>query len=131
MMKKVFAISLLSLTAACASITGPSKQQVKVDTVPSGAEVRIENQVQTTPAVFTLKGKSDYTVIADKDGYKTSTGVINGEPRIMASIVGNIFNLTGIIGVGIDYLGTGAAYDLDDSVTIPLRPINETVGNNS
>lgn len=128
MMKKVFAISLLSLTAACASITGPSKQQVKVDTVPSGAEVRIENQVQTTPAVFTLKGKSDYTVIADKDGYKTSTGVINGEPRYWATIGGNILWL--IPGFAIDYL-SGSMYNLDDSVTIPLRPINETVGNNS
>jgi hypothetical protein len=123
MIKTVLAVVAILLTSACASVTGPGKQQVKVETVPPGAEVRINNQVQTSPAVFTLKGKSDYTVIAEKDGYKTSTGVINGEPRIMASVFGNILWL--IPGLAIDYLATGAAYDLDDRVVIPMRPENE------
>jgi hypothetical protein len=121
-MKKTAALSLMLLSTACASVTGPGKQQVRVDTVPQGAEVRVADQVQTSPAVFTLKGKGEYTVIAEKEGYKTSTGLINGEPRIWASVVGNIFNLTGIVGVGIDYFATGAAYDLDDSVVVALRP---------
>jgi hypothetical protein len=128
MMKKVFAVSLLSLTTACASITAPSKQTVVVDTVPSGAEVRIDNQVQTSPAIFTLKGKSDYTVVAEKDGYKPTAGVINSEPRLLATIGGNILWLP--VGVAIDFL-TGSMFKLDTNVSIPLRPIDQktTKGN--
>jgi hypothetical protein len=113
-------ISLISLTN-CASITGPSRQPVKVNSVPSGAEVKIGGKTVVTPAVVDLKGKSEYIVTAHKAGYNDTTDVLGSEVRILASVVGNIFNLTGIIGMAVDFLGTGAAYKLDPEVNVQLH----------
>lgn len=120
-MKKLLVTALLSMSLiSCASITGPGNQQVKIETTPPGAEIIVDGQTQVSPALVTLKGKSDYTVMARKDGYRDAYGKINGEPRILAGVVGNIFNLTGIIGMAVDFLGTGAAYKLDNNVSLVL-----------
>ena len=120
-MKKLFAIFALVAMTGCASIVNESRQAVRVNTQPQGAEVTINGETKVSPAVFQLKGKSDYVVMAEKSGYRTSTGRIDSEVRILPAVVGNIFNLTGVLGMGVDFLGTGAAYDLDDEVTVKLR----------
>jgi len=38
----------------------------------------------------------------------------------MAGIVGNVFNLTGIIGMAIDYVG-GSFYKMDKTINIKMR----------
>jgi len=124
-MKKILTSSLLTISVViltnCASIVGPTHQQVKVDSQPQGAQVFIGGKTVTTPAVVELKGKSEYYVTANKDGYKPASDVLNGEVRILPAVVGNIFNLTGAIGMAVDFFGTGAAYKLDESVNVKLQ----------
>lgn len=117
-------MALLVLTN-CASITGPSRQQVKVTSVPAGAEVKIGNHTVITPGVVEVKGQSEYTVVAHKDGYRDTTTVLGSEVRILASVVGNILNLTGVLGAAVDFLGTGAAYKMDKEVNVQLQPITQ------
>lgn len=111
----------LLTTTGCASITGPGRQPVKINSTPQGASVFVGGRTATTPAVVELKGKSEYFVKAEKKGYKDSTDVIGSEVRILPAVVGNILNLTGIIGVAVDFLATGAAYDMDDEINIKLE----------
>ena len=119
---KVFStFAVVMILSGCASITGPSKQPVKINSDPQGAQVSVGGRTVTTPAVVELKGKSEYYVTATKPGYQTGNDVISSEVRILPSVVGNILNLTGILGMGVDFLGTGAAYDLDDEINLELQ----------
>jgi PEGA domain len=121
-MKKIlFTAALVTLLASCATITGQGNQAVKINTTPQGADVIIDGQRSTTPAVVTLKGASGYPIIAKKEGFKDGYGKVNGDVRILPAIVGNIFNLTGIIGMAVDFFATGAAYKLDQEVNIDLK----------
>ncbi len=122
-MKKVFiySIALLPLILSnCASILGYSNQNVTIKSEPSGAEVTVDGMVVITPATIQLKGKREYYISASKKGYRTTPGKINGEVRIASGIVGNIFNLSGIIGLGTDFFLTGAGYKLNNNVNITL-----------
>ncbi len=122
-MKKISILSIVSILvlAGCASITGQSRQSIKIDSNPQGARVEVGGQTITTPAVVDLKGKSEYVAVATKPGYDSTTKVVGSEVRILPAVVGNIFNFTGIIGMAIDFFGTGAAYELDKSVNIDLQ----------
>ena len=122
-MKRVSILSILSILvlAGCASVTGPSRQSVKIDSNPQGARVEVGGQTLTTPAVVDLKGKSEYIAVATKSGYDSTTKVVGSEVRLLPAVVGNIFNLTGVIGMAIDFFGTGAAYKLDNNVNIDLQ----------
>jgi hypothetical protein len=104
----------------CATIFNAKQQPVTITSVPAGAEVVIDGQTVVTPAVVQLKGKSEYYLTANLKGYKTGTAKINGDVRIGSSVVGNIFSF-GIIGMAVDFLGTGAAYKLDPAVTVNLQ----------
>lgn len=115
-------ISVVSImVSACASVTGPGKQQVQIDSEPQGAEVFVDGRNVTTPAVVTLKGKSEYYIKASRPGYDDVSEKIDSEFRVLPVVLGNIVNFTGLIGVGVDVLGTGAAYDMDDKITISMR----------
>ncbi|MCE3233062.1 MAG: hypothetical protein K0R98_1319 [Rickettsiaceae bacterium] len=114
-------ISTLLVLANCASVTGPGRQQVKINSEPSGAEVKVDGRTVTTPAVVELKGQSQYYLTASKPGYKDSSEVLGSEVRILASVVGNMFNFTSLVGMAVDFFGTGAAYNLDDEVNIKMK----------
>lgn len=120
---KIASISVICLMAsACASVTGPGKQTVQINSVPQGADVFVDGRNVTTPAVVTLKGKSEYFVKASKPGYAETSEKIDSQFRVLPVVLGNFLNLTGLVGVGVDVLGTGAAYDLDDQINIQMRP---------
>lgn len=118
--KLVVLASILCMfsVSGCATIVHDSKQNVAVHTVPSGANVLLEGQQQTSPAVFRVKGSSGYNVVASKEGYKTAHGHVDGKFRFGSVILGNILWL--IPGLIVD-LATGAAYEMQDQVTIPLH----------
>ena len=105
----------------CASICNDSRQAVTIKSDPSGAEVLIDGQTVVTPAVVQLKGPSEYYLTANLKGYKPGTAKLNGDARIGSAIVGNIFNFSGIIGMAVDFYGTGAGWKLDPEVTVNLR----------
>ena len=121
MKKLIFTAATAALLTSCATVTGQGNQSVKINSVPQGAEVMVDGQKQTTPAVITLKGASGYPVTAKKEGYKEAYGKVNGEFRVLPTVVGNIFNLTGVIGLVVDMFGTGAAYNLDQEVNIDMK----------
>lgn len=121
-MKKylVIAAGLLCsfVISGCSTIVHDSRQNVAVHTTPSGAEVLLDGQQQVAPAVFRVKGSSSYNVIANKNGYKTAHAHVDGSFRFGSTIFGNILWL--IPGLIVD-LATGAAYEMQNQVTIPLH----------
>jgi len=118
--KTFITITILTSLSACASITSNSVQPVTINSNPQGAKASVGGNTVTTPAVVDLKGKSAYFVTASKDGYITGNNVIESEVRFLPAVIGNIFNLTGVIGMAVDFFGTGAAYKLDNEVTVNL-----------
>ncbi len=126
MKRIILTTTLIAFIASCASITGPGNQTVKITTVPEGADVTVDGQIKTSPVVITLKGASAYPIIAKKDGYKDGYGKVNSKVRILPAIVGNIFNLTGVIGMAVDFFATGAAYKLDQEVNIDMTQNTST-----
>ena len=114
--------TLITLTAltSCATLTGPTTHQVKIDSNITGATVTVEGAgTYTTPTVVSLKGQSSYIVTAEKACYKSNSSSINGEPRILAGVVGNIFNFTGVVGIAIDYFD-GAFFKMPQETYINL-----------
>ena len=121
-MIKYYALTfLLFLTTSCATLTGPGMQTVKITSEPSEAEIQINGMYHETPAIVKVKGKGQYMVIAQKDGYRDSYATIEGSPRILAGVVGNLFNFTGLLGIAIDFFGTGAGYKMDSETHIKLK----------
>ena len=112
-------VSLLSLfsIAGCSTMVHDSKQNVAVHTMPEGADVLLDGQQQIAPTVFKVKGSSGYNVVANKNGYKPAHARVDGKFRFGSTIFGNILWL--IPGVIVD-IATGAAYEMQDQVTIPL-----------
>lgn len=81
---KIIKIALFSFIfatlSACASIAGDNTRSVKVESIPSGAAIFVDNQqFGTTPAVITMPtyiygGK---TVSLRKHGYQDQTMLVN------------------------------------------------------
>jgi hypothetical protein len=117
-------VTILSVVAlsGCASVMNSSKQNVTIKTNPSDASLMIDGRTLTTPAVVTLKGKSDYPFTITKAGYKPAQGKVDGDFRIWSVVLGNIVNFTGFLGAAVDVWGTGAAYELEKDQTITLIP---------
>jgi len=116
-----FSFALLAV-GGCASVIHESKQSVTIKSEPPGATLTIDNRTFTTPAIVALKGKSEYPFTLTAQGYKPAIGKVDSEFRVWSVVLGNIVNLTGLIGVGVDVWGTGAAYELQKDNTITLEP---------
>ena len=123
MIKKIAFIALSVFATSCATLTGPSTQSVAINSNVKGAVIKIDGQEYgQTPTVLNLKGKSSYLLTVEKQCYAPKTQTINGEVRILAGVVGNIFNLTGVIGFGVDYF-SGALFKLPSQQTIELNSV--------
>jgi len=75
-----------------------------------------------------LKGKMDgYLIHANKDGYETSTAKIDSSFRVGSALFGNLLwsiplpILGTVIGVLVDCFATGAAFELQDSVSVSMQ----------
>jgi len=73
----LIAVSGLLLMSGCAfGIAGAAmngtRQNVFIDSKPSGANVTIEGQVGKTPAQFNLKRSRNYVAVVEKEGYESS-----------------------------------------------------------
>lgn len=128
MNKSLFSALALSVVSSCATLTGPTTHQIKFETNVPNATIRVEGSGEyTSPAIIAVKGKSSYSVIAEKQCYRTNSTVINGEPRILAGVVGNIFNFTGFLGMAVDYFD-GAFFKMPQQSYISLQ-LNEDSDN--
>lgn len=115
-------VVLLALSG-CSTVVHEQSQNVSISSNPPGATVVIDNRRFLTPATVPLKGKPEYYFTVEKPGYKTASGKVDSEFRVFSSVVGNIFNLTGIVGFAVDYWGTGTAFELQKNNTITLEPL--------
>jgi hypothetical protein len=124
-MKKVFAISLLSLTTACASVFSGTTQNTAIDSNPQGARCEIKRNgeviasVDKTPGnVSFKKTKADAVATCTKDGYLDAQQPLPSgvEPSTYVNIV-----FGGLVGWGID-AASGAMNKYPEKVIINLSP---------
>jgi hypothetical protein len=99
----VVAAGLLALTG-CASIVNGSSQRVGINSIPSGASVKVLDgdmnvaHMGTTPCSVKLDrgdgffSSADYSVIIEKDGYHPVQMQIRGSLGVGWYLIGNLFS---------------------------------------
>lgn len=118
-LKALLGIILVLHLAGCATIFKGTKEEVKFDSEPAGAQVIVNGMViGMTPCAFKLESKGQYMIEIRKEGHQiwgmTLTNHI-GAGWIILDILG------GLIPVIID-AATGAWYHLDEtSINAVLR----------
>jgi hypothetical protein len=117
---KIYYMLPLLFTTACASIVTGQQQSLSVTTTPSPANCSLVNDkgtwYVTTPGTVTIKrAYGDMSVICKKDKLSAQKIVKSSTKGIVA---GNIL-LGGIIGGAVD-MGTGAAYEYQNPIELPL-----------
>jgi len=135
-MIKLLALTILTILTGCASVVSDSNYDVKIDSYPRGADITIKdkrgNNVFTgqTPELLSLDSGAGffqgetYTIEYTKDGYNTSSKVINSE--FDAWVIGNIF-IGGLGGIIIDG-ATGAMWKLEQPSVKILRVEDGYIG---
>ena len=113
------------LGSGCASITRGTKDQLKVVSEPSGAQIMLSNgQTGITPATFTLPRKKGLVVEVSKPGFEPQKVMISSKFAGAggAALAGNVL-VGGLIGAGIDGM-TGATLSLKPNpVFVTLVPL--------
>jgi len=104
---------LALLIVGCATIIHGTRQNIAVNSVPSGAKVIVKGvQIATTPAVIELKrNESNIILRFEKEGYEPVEIALNRS--VDGWIAGNII-FGGLIGLAVDFI-SGAAYKLSPS----------------
>lgn len=114
------ALTAVATLSGCASVFNDSRQRVTIKSIPDGAEVIVDGRTVTTPTTLDLKGRQEYYLTASKPGYRQTAGKIEGDMRIGSGVVGNVFSF-GIIGMAVDFFGTGAGWKLQPEITLNLQ----------
>ncbi len=101
--------------ASCATITRGTTEAFVVETIPSGAYVRLSTgqECTSTPCTFArIPRESEFTVEIRKDGYRTVTANVSHQTSGQggAGMAGNVL-VGGIIGLAVD-ANSGATQDL-------------------
>lgn len=116
-------LSLISVIfTGCASIVSGNHQNISVQTTPvKGASCQLTNKegtwfIPSTPGSITLnRAYSNLVVNCTKEE-------LNGAMTVTSKMKGIIF-VGGIVGAAVD-MGTGAAYDYPNLVTVNLKKNN-------
>lgn len=122
-LKSVFTVIGILIIAGCATIMHGSRQNIPVVSQPSGAVVRVNNIVTTTPGVINLSRSNPmYILRFEKEGYEPV------EIKLIRTtdgwVYGNIL-FGGLIGLAIDY-SSGSAYKLTpDKVEVVLNKLDK------
>ncbi len=106
-------VGIIFLLSSCASIIHGTRQNVSVNSIPSGAKVIVKGvEMAKTPAVIELKRNvKDIVLRFEKDGYEPVEVALNR--KVDGWVAGNII-FGGLIGLAIDFID-GAAYNLSPS----------------
>lgn len=100
--------------AGCASITRGSNDTLVVNSIPSGAQMKISDgqTCNNTPCTFKVPRKSELNVLIAKQGCAHQQIRVSNKvaPGGSAAMAGNVF-VGGIIGAGVD-ASSGAMLDL-------------------
>jgi hypothetical protein len=110
----VLLLSCIAL-ASCATITRGTRTAFVVETVPSGAYVRLSTgqECNATPCTFPqISREAEFSVTVSKPGYRTTTHVVTHSTAGAggAGMAGNVI-LGGLIGAAID-ANSGATQNL-------------------
>lgn len=104
------------LTTGCASIMSGPMQQIRLNSYPERAEVRIDGQVLTTPAVATVPRKSPALQPKfTKEGFKPATIIMSKGFNFwtLGNVIWGLFGF--FIGSGVD-AGTGAMFTHEPNI---------------
>ncbi|TAG27311.1 MAG: PEGA domain-containing protein [Verrucomicrobia bacterium] len=122
-------LTLTILGTGCASVTRGPRTDLKVISIPPGAQVSLSSgQTGITPVMFALSRKKDVVVDITKSGYKPQKVMVTSKFSSAGGVAlaGNAL-IGGLIGVGIDGL-TGATLSLyPNPVSVTLIPEGEAV----
>jgi len=112
MIKKIIAgllsVIILITVFSCASIVCGTKQDIRINSDPTGAQVSIDGVKYITPAVVKMKRGKDHSLTFTKEGYSPVTMKIDKE--FNSWVLGNLI-FGGVIGLIVDF-SNGAAYKL-------------------
>jgi len=113
-----------ALLTSCASIVSGTHQEVRVNSAPSGANVRVDGAITAqTPALLTLSSKESHMLRIEMAGYRPFEVALTQKTN--GWIFGNIF-FGGLIGIAVD-ISTGAAYALTpNEINATLIPAKGT-----
>ena len=76
---KTILLSILALSAGCATITRGTSEVIEVNSDPVGASITLSNgQTGKTPTTFELKRKGIYIVTIEKEGYESVQLTVQG-----------------------------------------------------
>jgi hypothetical protein len=118
--------AVVATMSGCATITRGTTEVLVIETVPPGADVRIDpiGVNCKTPCSLELKRKKDYTLTVEKPGYETvKTNVLSEVSGAgAAGMAGNVL-VGGLIGVAVD-AASGATKKLTPNpVKLTLVPL--------
>ena len=118
-------LTVLFTGGGCATVVCGTSQKIQITTTPPGAKARVGLDTITTPGVFSLSRKNDFTIEISKPGYEAERVHIHREWNHM--IWGNLLLLPfAYVGVLTDAI-SGASNSLrPDSVNVRLTVIGDT-----
>ena len=115
----VLIVSIVSLSTGCSTITKGNRQMITINSVPSGAKVKIGGLKGVTPYTADLATDKDYIAEISLDGYEEQQVQITKSFRTVTTIFGNILWL--LVGVIVDVC-SGSAYGLNpNNVNVQLE----------
>ena len=104
-------VAVGALLTGCATIISGTTQDIEFSSVPTGANVKLNDGAQTvTPGKLTLKRKENYTALFTKDGYPERQAEVKRDRMGNWWVLGNIL-FGGLIGIVIDIV-SGAQHHL-------------------
>jgi uncharacterized protein YceK len=113
-LKILFVLIVCLLLTSCATIFKGTKEEVRFDSKPTGAEIWIDGvKFGNTPAVFSLESKKTYVIEFRMEGKTKSVRLTN---HMQAGYL-ILDILTGLVPVIID-AATGSWYKLDSNNVI-------------
>lgn len=115
MLRTIIALASCVAMASCATVTRGARTAFVVETVPSGAQVRLSSgqECSATPCTFPqISREAEFTVTISKEGYRTTTHQVTHRTAGAGSagMAGNVL-VGGLIGAAID-ANSGATQDL-------------------
>lgn len=125
MLRLILLASCVAL-ASCATVTRGTRTAFVVETVPSGAQVRLSSgqECSATPCTFAqISREAEFSVTVSKAGYETTTHAVTHRTAGAggAGMAGNVI-LGGLIGAAID-ANSGATQDLvPNPLVVHLTP---------